>query len=193
MIAIYKWLEARAQDIASLLLGALFLSFIAQIIFRYAINLPLSWTQELCLTLWLWVVFWGTAFLLEDADHVRFDVLYHAFGERGRRVLSLIYSVAIVAAFAASLPATIDYVTFYKIKRSPTLGLRLDFVFSVYLVFAVAVIMQYLTRIWRIVTGRPFEAQSFYASTIVLPDGTSMPNPAAGATTDATSTGAKTP
>jgi C4-dicarboxylate transporter, DctQ subunit len=175
MIATYKWLEARAQDIASILLGALFLSFIAQIVFRYAINFPLSWTQELCLTLWLWVVFWGTAFLLEDADHVRFDVLYQAFGERGRRMLSLIYSTAIVAAFAASLPATIDYVTLYKIKRSPTLGLRLDFVFSVYLVFAVAVILQYATRIWRIVSGRPFEAQSFYASTIVLPDGTAVP------------------
>lgn len=173
MIATYKWLEARAQDIASLLLGALFLSFIAQIIFRYVISLPLSWTQELCLTLWLWVVFWGTAFLLEDADHVRFDVLYHAFGERGRRVLNLIYSTAIVAGFAASLPATISYVTFYSIKSSPTLGLRLDFVFSVYLVFAIAVILQYLTQIWRIVTGRPFEAKSFYATTITLPDGTS--------------------
>lgn len=189
-MAVLKWLEARAQDIASLLLGALFLSFIAQILFRYVISLPLSWTQELCLTLWLWVVFWGTAFLLEDADHVRFDVLYHAFGERGRRILAFIYSTAIVAAFAVSLPATISYVTFYKIKSSPTLGIRLDLVFSVYLVFAIAVILQYLVRIWRIVTGRPFEAQSFYASTIVLPDSTTVATPI---DSDSTVPGAKTP
>jgi TRAP-type C4-dicarboxylate transport system permease small subunit len=176
MVALLKWLEARAQDIASLLLGALFLSFIAQIVFRYVINVPLSWTQELCLTLWLWVVFWGTAFLLDDADHVRFDVLYQSFGERGRRLLSLIYSAAIIAAFAVSLPATISYVTFYSIKSSPTLGLRLDFVFSVYLVFAIAVILQYIVRFWRTITGRPFEAKSFYATTIVLEDGAPVPN-----------------
>jgi hypothetical protein len=54
-------------------------------------------------------------------------------------------------------------VTFYKIKKSVTLGIRLDYVFSVYLVFAIAIILQYALRCWRIATGRPFEFQSFYA------------------------------
>ncbi len=124
--------------------------------------MPLDWTLEVCLTLWLWVVFWGSAFLLEDHDHVRFDIFYQMFGEGGRRVLAFIYSAAIVAAFAISLPATIDYVTFYKIKKSMTLGIRLDFVFSVYLVFAIAVILQYALRCWRIVTGQRFEAPPPY-------------------------------
>jgi TRAP-type C4-dicarboxylate transport system permease small subunit len=170
MRAVGGWVGERAKDIASIFLGLLFLTFILQIIFRYVINLPLSWTQELCLTLWLWAVFWGAAFMIEEADHVRFDILYQSFGDRGRRILALIYSVCILAAFAASLPATISYVTFYKIKSSMTLGIRLDLVFSVYLVFAVAVILQCLVRIWRIVTGRPFEGQSFYAAEKVSRD-----------------------
>jgi C4-dicarboxylate transporter, DctQ subunit len=163
MHTIIGWLQERAKDIAAAFLGLMFLTFIAQIVFRYVLNLPLDWTLELCLTLWLWTVFWGTAFLLEDEDHVRFDILYHSLGEQGRRRLALISSVCIVAAFAVSLPATISYVTFYKIKPSMTMGLRLDLVFSCYLIFAVAVILQYTIRCWRIVTGRPFEAASFFA------------------------------
>lgn len=164
MTAIWTWLGERAKDIASILLGLMFLAFIVQIVFRYVLNLPLDWTLEACLTLWLWTVFWGTAFLIEDQDHVRFDIFYQSRGQRGRRVLAFIYSACIVAGFTASLPATINYVTFYKIKSSATLGIRLDLVFSVYLIFAISVIVQYIVRCWRIVTGRPFEAQSFYAA-----------------------------
>ena len=66
-------------------------------------------------------------------------------------------ALVIFAAFAISLPATYDYVSFYKIKKSMTLGIRLDFVFSVYLLFAVAMLLQYGARAWRIATGGPFE------------------------------------
>ncbi len=158
------WLGDRAADLTSVFLGLMFMTFIIQIVFRYVLNLPLAWTLELCLTLWLWVVFWGTAFLIKDEDHVRFDIVYHAFPEQGRRILSLIYAVCIIAAFGVSLPATIDYITFLRIKPSVTLGWRMDIVFSCYLVFAIGVILQYVVRIFRIVTGRSFEAQSFYAT-----------------------------
>jgi C4-dicarboxylate transporter, DctQ subunit len=170
MFKILDWLSERAKDLASIFLGLMFLTFIAQIIFRYVLNLPLDWTLELCLTLWLWVVFWGTAFVMEDQDHVRFDIYYHSHGEKGRRVLTFIYSACIVAAFVVSLPATISYVTFYKIKKSMTMGIRLDYVFSVYVIFAVAMILQYSLSCWRVATGQPFEAQSFYAIQITPAD-----------------------
>jgi C4-dicarboxylate transporter, DctQ subunit len=163
MTKLIGWLDERAKDLASIFLGLMFLTFIAQIVFRYVLNLPLDWTLELCLTLWLWTVFWGTAFVMEDQDHVRFDIFYQSFNERGRRILTFIYSACIVAAFSVSLPATISYVTFYKIKKSMTMGIRLDFVFSVYVIFAVAMIIQYTLRCWRVATGQAFEAQSFYA------------------------------
>jgi C4-dicarboxylate transporter, DctQ subunit len=163
MARMLEWLKARAGDLTSVFLGLMFLSFLAQIIFRYVLNLPLDWTLELCLTLWLWTVFWGTAFLIEEEDHVRFDIVYQSFGERGRRLMTLVYSLCIMTAFAASLPATYDYISFLKIKPSMTLGLRLDLVFSCYLVFAVGVILQYALRCWRIVTGQSFEGRSFYA------------------------------
>lgn len=159
MTVLLRWLQARAQDIASALLGLMFLSFVVQIVFRYVLQLPLGWTLEACLTFWLWAVFWGGAFVVRDSDHVKFDVLYWTFGRPVRRVLAFVSAAAIVTAFATSLPATIDYITFYKIKSSATLGIRLDFVFSVYLVFAISIIAQYTMICWRILTGRPFETR----------------------------------
>lgn len=148
-----RWLRRRAENVAAGLLGAMFLAFMIQIVFRYVLNYPLGWTLEACLTFWLWGVFWTAGFNLEERDHVKFDVLYQVFRERTRRVLALVSALAVAVAFAAALPATIDYITFYSIKSSATLGLRLDFVFSVYGVFAVAVVVRYGLRAWLLARG----------------------------------------
>jgi TRAP-type C4-dicarboxylate transport system permease small subunit len=68
------WLRVRADNVAVALLTVMFLSFILQIVSRYILRDPLGWTLELCLTMWLWVVFWGSAFCLRDREHVKFDI-----------------------------------------------------------------------------------------------------------------------
>jgi len=145
--AALTWLRARADNVAASLLAVIFGTFLLQIISRYVFNNPIGWTIEVCLTAWLWLVFWASAFVLDDRDQVKFDVIYHWAGRRARKVFALVSAVAIFAGFAASLPATIDYITFYKIKRSATLGIRFDIVFSVYGFFAIAMIVRSLLRI----------------------------------------------
>jgi TRAP-type C4-dicarboxylate transport system permease small subunit len=70
-----------------------------------------------------------------------------------QRLLALVSAVAISLGFLAALPATLDYITFYKIKSSNTLGIRLDIVFSVYGIFAVAIIIHYAVRAWKLING----------------------------------------
>jgi TRAP-type C4-dicarboxylate transport system permease small subunit len=153
MQATLRWLQARADNVAVGMLTVMFLTFILQIVARYVFNYPVGWTVEVLLTMWLWVVFWGSAFLLDERDHVKFDVLYVASSVRVRRVLALVSAVALVVGFAAALPANIDYISFYQIKRSATLRIRLDYVFSIYAIFAVAIIARYALRAWYLARG----------------------------------------
>ncbi len=146
-------LRGFAEMVAAGLLAALFATFLLQIFTRYVISASLGWTVELCLTLWLWLIFWSSAFLLRDQDHVRFDVLYHWAGHKVRQIFALISALAIAVSFAASFPATVSYVSFYKIKKSAVLGWRLDLVFGVYLLFAAAMIILYGWRAWRAARG----------------------------------------
>jgi hypothetical protein len=48
----------------------------------------------------------------------------------------------------------VDYVTFMKVERSAYLGLRFDLVYSVWLVFALAMTIRHAAIAWRAVTGR---------------------------------------
>ena len=165
MQATWKWLRARADDVATALLAAMFFAFLLQIVTRYVFNNPLGWTQEVCVTTWLWLVFWGSAFVLREQDQVRFDLLYNSVGLRMRRRFALVSALALAAGFGASFPATLDYITFYKIKSSPMIGIRLDVVFSVYAFFAVAVIVRSILRVIQILRGRPLDDATGIAGT----------------------------
>ncbi len=154
MRAAIAWLRARADNVAVGLLTAMFGAFIIQISARYVFNFPLGWTLELCLTTWLWLVFWEGAFVLENRDQVKFDLVYQAVTGRMRRTLAIVAALALIVGFAASFPATLDYITFYRIKHSSTLHIRLDYVFAIYGVFALATIIRYSVRLWQAATRR---------------------------------------
>lgn len=153
MSGILAWLRRRADNVAVALLTAMFVTFIIQIVSRYVLDAPVGWSVEVCLTTWLWVVFWDAAFGLADRDHVKFDILYSSVPMKLRRVLAIISALAIAVGLIASMPATYSYISFYKIKTSATLHLRLDYVFSVYGIFAVATILRYLWRVIHILRG----------------------------------------
>jgi C4-dicarboxylate transporter, DctQ subunit len=56
--------------------------------------------------------------------------------------------------FAMSLPATVSYVAFMKVESSSYLKIRLDILFSVYVVFVVAVIVRYAWAAWTALRGQ---------------------------------------
>jgi len=153
-----QWLKARADNVAVGLLAAMFLSFVLQIFSRYVLHNPIPWTVEACVTCWIWIVFWGCAFVLDDRDHVKFDVLYLWVGVRLRRIFALASALAILASMLVALPPTIDYLMFLKIKKSSIFEIRLDLVFSIYGVFATAVVVRYALRAWRLAHGSAIDA-----------------------------------
>lgn len=152
-VEVARWLRRRAENIAVILLAVVFVSFILQILFRYVLGWPVGWTLEVSTLAWMWLVLWGAAFVVTERDEIRFDILYGAVSERVRRSFALAGALALIALFAISLPAVVDYVTFMRVEHVSYIGVRLDYVFSVYIVFAVAVIVRYLWLGWRAIVG----------------------------------------
>ncbi len=142
MIRIGGFLRRRAENLIALMLVAMFAVFMLQIVFRYIINLPIGWTHEVSVILWLWIVLFGAAFVLRDDEEIRFDVIYSAVGRRTKRVLVVVGAAAIIGLFAVSLPEVIDYVLFMKVQRTAYLKIRFDWLYVIYAVFAVAVILR---------------------------------------------------
>jgi C4-dicarboxylate transporter DctQ subunit len=151
------WLHRRAENVAAGLLAVMFLAFILQIVFRYFFNFPIGWTSELSVITWLWLVLWGAAFVVKESEEIRFDLLYGAVGRRTRRVMGVIAAVSIIVLYALSLPATVKYVAFMKVEKTSYLKIPFDWLFSIYVLFLVAVIVRYLWLLARLLRGEAGE------------------------------------
>ena len=152
------WLRRRAENVAAGLLAVMFVAFIVQIVFRYLLNFPVGWTSELSVITWLWLVLWGAAFVVKESEEIRFDLIYGAAGRRTRLVIGVITGVSIVILYGISLPATVAYVSFMKVEKASYLKIRFDYLYSIYVIFAVAVIVRYLWILSHLLCGKDAEA-----------------------------------
>jgi C4-dicarboxylate transporter DctQ subunit len=131
----------------------MFVAFIVQIVFRYFFNFPVGWSSELSVIAWLYMVLLGSAFWLREGEEIRFDLLEGASRPAVRRIIGVLVAVGAVVLFAMSLPATIKYVTFMRVESSSYLKIRLDVLYSIYVVFAVALIVRYAWAAWAALRG----------------------------------------
>lgn len=173
------WFSTGTDAIAGFMLAAMFATFLLQIGSRYSPQIirnfglaetfpflgtiePLGWTLELCLILWIWIVFFGCAFNVRDQDHVTFDIFYLAAPRGPRRIMALIAASAIVAGMVWSFLPMWDYVDFMKIRRTssvenPFTGdkIRLKWIFIIYMVFMAALIARYAWRFIDVIRNGP--------------------------------------
>ena len=152
------WIRRRAENVVAGLLGIMFAAFIVQIIFRYFFNFPIGWSSELSVIAWLYMVLLGAALWLKEGEEISFDLVSGSLGPRARRVVGILVAAATVVLFTMSFPAAWKYVTFMKVESTSYLKIRLDWLYSVYLVFAVAVIVRYAWSGWRMLRGAGPEA-----------------------------------
>ena len=138
------WLGRRAENVAALLLLTMFVAFILQIVFRYALGLPTGWSHELSVTTWLWLILFGSTFVVKEEAAIRLDLIYSASPAPLRRIMTFVSAAALVVLFSISLPAILDYVLFMKVQRTAYLKIRFDWLFSIYIVFAAGMIVRYL-------------------------------------------------
>jgi TRAP-type C4-dicarboxylate transport system permease small subunit len=158
MRAIGSWLRRRAENVAAAMIAVMFGAFILQIAFRYLLNFPIGWTSELTVIMWLWLVLWGAAFVVKENEEIRFDLISGAVGKRGRIAMAVVTAIALVVLYAASFPAAYKYVTFMKVEKTSYLKIPFDWLFSIYLMFAIAVIVRYLWLLSHLLRGEEPEA-----------------------------------
>jgi C4-dicarboxylate transporter DctQ subunit len=83
----------------------LFMSMVLllQIISRFVVFIPLSWSQELLQYLNMWLVFLGAAVAVKEGAHIKIELMVERFPEgfrKGFRILSSAISAALVSLIA---------------------------------------------------------------------------------------------
>ena len=151
-----------AEFVAAIMMAAMFLTFILQIAIRYTAKLEwiaqavpvldpsrYGWTLEFCLALWVWIVFWGAAFVVRERDHVTFDIVYGHVAPKTRKWFAIIGGAAVCIGLLWSVEPTWSKFFILRLKKTATLNnflgdwVRMRDIYTIYIVFLVVVAARY--------------------------------------------------
>ncbi|MDX1429131.1 MAG: TRAP transporter small permease [Rhodothermales bacterium] len=117
-----------------LIMAVLTLDVLWQVLSRYVLASPSSWTEELARFLLIWVSLLGAAYLSGQNAHLAIDVLPKRLRDESRRRLEIgIHVVIIVFALTVLVGggSNLIYVTLRLGQLSPALNVPLGYVYLV--------------------------------------------------------------
>lgn len=85
------------QTLAFTMFAAMFVLTLAQVLFRYVLQIPVPWTEEAARALFVLATMSGIALAYQKREHIIVDVFYDSLSDKSRRVLSIIFAIAILA------------------------------------------------------------------------------------------------
>lgn len=102
--AMLRWLDdglGRVEDaFLAMSHGVIAGLVVAAVFFRYVLNDPLIWTEEIVVLLFTWMLFVGLASAFRQRMHIRIDVLLLMLPRPARAVLGAFATLATIATLA---------------------------------------------------------------------------------------------
>jgi TRAP-type C4-dicarboxylate transport system permease small subunit len=139
-----------ATAVAAGLFAAMFGLFVYKIVMRYAFGDAVAWADELGVFLFIWVIFWGCAFVVPDREQIIFDLAYKALPAPAKRVVAIFRALLIGGLFAAAAPTIYGYLQFLNHTQTPVLRWPVGWVYSCFGLLVAAIVVRAVIAIVRL-------------------------------------------
>ena len=118
----------------------LFMLFIVNIFFRYALNNPLTWPLEIIVTGFVWLAILSATYVRRVGGHVKFTLIYERLSAKMQTYNRILVNVIVVVLFAIAVPATWDWVQFMSFKGTTNFHIPFSIVYLPTVPFLVLII-----------------------------------------------------
>ena len=108
---------------ACAMLAALCLIVALQVLARYLLAHPLSWTEELSTILFVWITMIGASLALKNGEHFAVELLHPRLGPRARLTLRSFVLAVLVACSLLLLVKGGEFAWRNRLSLTPTLEL----------------------------------------------------------------------
>lgn len=143
----------KINDIAAICLMALLaICVIAQVIWRYALGTPLTWSEELARYLQIWMVMLGAAVMMRKGGHLAIDLVTASLPPKVKRVTDILVYIAIIVFFGIvvwqGIPVTMNAMK----QHSPAMQANMGYVYMALPVGGALILMEAVIRFIRFIT-----------------------------------------
>ena len=136
------------------LLVALTAVVVSQVVARYVLETPLSWSEELARFLLMWLSMLSAAYAFKTGAHFALRILVMQLPEAIRRAVSLLVHVVVALFFAILLYYSVVFVAGVSGHRAPALQIPMELPYASVVVGTALILYEVGRSAWREITGR---------------------------------------
>lgn len=125
------YMNLTLKHLLNVIMAVLTLSVFAQVIFRFVIKQPLSWTEELAVYCLVWLTFLGAAYAMSLKAHIGVEFFTDLFPLKLRQMLFVVATVASISFYLIMIIQGYDLVRQSLTQLTPVLRLPMGYVYSV--------------------------------------------------------------
>jgi TRAP-type C4-dicarboxylate transport system permease small subunit len=126
------------DTVSATLFIIMFSMFIVEVVFRYILNDPISWSIEFIMVCFLVLLFFTAAVGLPISRHISFNIVYAALPPLGRRIFRLIGNIVGAVILVVSIPGVFEISVFEGRESTPILHFPFSVFYFTFFLFIVS-------------------------------------------------------
>lgn len=135
----------------------MFITFILQVFFRYVVNHPLTWTQEIIVVGFTWTVLFGACYTMRNRAHVKFTMIYDKLKPKKAALFRMLGNIIIAITFIALIIPSYRYSFFVGFQRTGVVRISYTLIFLPFVYFVCSIVGYSLKEILEdvhVITGK---------------------------------------
>ena len=128
------------------------ISILLQVFFRYVMNAPLYWSEEIARYAFVWLVFIGAAIASKRGAHIGVDYLVMHLPDVSRNILAIIVNLLVLFFIACVIYMSVGVIKSNMTQLSPAMRIPMGYIYmaipiglgisSVYIIISLSTALQ---------------------------------------------------
>jgi TRAP-type C4-dicarboxylate transport system permease small subunit len=136
------------------LLGVMVVAVFLQVLFRFFLDQPLAWTEELARYLLIWITFLGSAYAMAIKAHIGTEYIQKFLSPLMNKIILALAAVLSILFFIVMVHQGYLLSARSMTQTSPTLLVPMGYIYMVIPISGVLLIMNVLHVTWKDITGK---------------------------------------
>ena len=150
-----KGLDTTLNWVLTFIMAAMLVVVSAQVWYRFVLNNPLAWSEELARYLFVWVSFLGSAAGIRMNVHLGIDLIDKLLSTRGRKIMTIIVNLAIQIFLAVVIFWGIKILKVVQFQKSASMGIPMTYPYLAVPVGSALMLLNSIRNSWDILFNAP--------------------------------------
>lgn len=118
-----------AYSLLTLAMAVMVISIFLQVFFRYVMDHPLFWSEEVGRYAFIWLVFIGAAIATKRGAHIGVDYFTSLLSHNSKRILGIFVTVLLLIFMGIVIIASIPLIQNNMTQKSPAVRITMGYIF----------------------------------------------------------------